>query len=78
MFLSQDGNPIILLADRATAGGYPKIAHVCNYDIQKLVQMKPGEKIKFEKIDIKEAERLYIDRQKEIEELKKSMELISI
>lgn len=73
-----DGNPIILLADRATAGGYPKIAHVCDYDIQKLVQMKPGEKIKFEKIDIKEAERLYIERQKEIEDLKKSIELISI
>ena len=73
-----DGNPIILLADRATAGGYPKIAHVGDYDIQKLVQMKPGEKIKFEKIDIKEAEKLYIDRQKEIEELKKSIELISL
>lgn len=72
-----DGNPIILLADRATAGGYPKIAHVCDYDIQKLVQIKPGERIKFKKIDIKDAEKLYIERLKEIEELKKSIELIT-
>ncbi|HCW54494.1 MAG TPA: KipI antagonist [Clostridium sp.] len=75
--IPSDGNPIILLADRATAGGYPKIAHVCDYDIQKLVQIKPGESIKFEKIDIKEAEKLYIERLKEIEELKKSIELIT-
>lgn len=72
-----DGNPIILLADRATAGGYPKIAHVCDYDIHKLVQLKPGDHIRFEKIDIKEAERLYIERLNEIDELKKSVELVS-
>lgn len=30
-----DGNPIILLADRQTVGGYPKIAHVTSVDIQK-------------------------------------------
>lgn len=72
-----DGNPIILLSDRATAGGYPKIAHVCNYDIPKLVQLKPFEHIKFERIDIKMAETLYIKRLKEIEEFKKSIELIS-
>lgn len=72
-----DGNPIILLADRPTAGGYPKIAHVCNYDLQKLVQMKPGDYIKFEKIDIKESEKLYIERLKEIEFLKKSVEFVN-
>lgn len=73
-----DGNPIILLADRATAGGYPKIAHVCAVDIPKVVQFKPGEKIRFKKIDIEEADRLYIEMLTEIEELKKSIELISL
>lgn len=71
-----DGNPIILLADRATAGGYPKIAHVASCDIQKLVQLKPSDKIKFEKITLREAENLYLKREKYIEELKKSIKLI--
>lgn len=73
-----DGNPIILLADRATAGGYPKIAHVAACDLQKLVQLKPFDKIKFEKITLKEAEKLYLEREKYIAELKKSVKLASI
>ena len=73
-----DGNPIILLADRATAGGYPKIAHVALYDIPKLVQLKPSDKIMFKKITLKEAEELYFKREMYIEELKKSIKLMSI
>jgi antagonist of KipI len=73
-----EGNPIVLLADRATAGGYPKIAHVAYCDIKKLVQLKPFDKVKFAKITIKEAEKLYIKRRKYIESLKKFIKLISI
>lgn len=73
-----DGNPIILLADRQTAGGYPKIAHVASVDIQKIVQLKPNDKITFKKITLKEAEKLYFKREKDIVELKKSMRLITI
>lgn len=73
-----DGNPIILLADRATAGGYPKIAHVALYDIPKLVQLKPSDKIIFKKITLKEAEELYFKRELYIEKLKKSIKIISI
>lgn len=74
--LPPDGNPIILLADRATAGGYPKIAHVVSYDIQKIVQMKPGEKIKFKEISIEKAEKLYLKRAEDIEKLKKAIRLL--
>lgn len=73
-----DGNPIILLADRQTTGGYPKIAHVASVDIQKIVQLKPNDKIEFKKITLKEAEKLYFEREKYILELKKAMELITI
>lgn len=73
-----DGNPIILLADRQTAGGYPKIAHVASVDIQKVVQLKPNDKILFKKITLKEAERLYLQREKDIVELKKSVNIITI
>lgn len=73
-----DGNPIILLADRATAGGYPKIAHIASCDIEKLVQLKPSCKIKFQKITLREAEELYLNRENYIKDLKISMELMSI
>ncbi|OOM75576.1 biotin-dependent carboxyltransferase family protein [Clostridium sp. BL-8] len=73
-----DGNPIILLADRQTAGGYPKIAHVAAVDIGKIVQLKPNDKISFQKITLKEAEKLYLKRERYISELKKSIEIITI
>ncbi len=73
-----DGNPIILLADAQTVGGYPKIAHVAQVDIQKIAQLKPNDKIVFEKITLKEAERLYFEREKDIVKLKNSMKLITI
>ncbi|QES76173.1 hypothetical protein F3K33_14540 [Clostridium diolis] len=58
-----DGNPIILLADRQT---YPKIAHVASVDIQKIVQLKPNDKITFKKSTLKEAEKLYLNRKRQI------------
>lgn len=70
-----DGNPIILLADRQTTGGYPKIAEITSVDIGKIVQMKPGEKIIFEEISLKDAENLYFYREKYIGDLKKAIYL---
>ena len=58
-----DGNPIILLADRQTAGGYPKIAQVVSGDVDKLAQVKPGGKIRFKEITLEEAERLYMEKE---------------
>lgn len=70
-----DGNPIILLADRQTVGGYPKIAHVASVDIQKLVQLKTNNTIKFKKITLREAEQLYFQRERDIIKLKKVIEI---
>ena len=50
-----EGQPIILLQDRGTTGGYPKIATIATVDIPKLAQAQPGQVIKFEKIDIEES-----------------------
>ncbi len=54
-----NGNPIIMLSDHGTIGGYPKIAVVISADYDKLVQLTPGSKIKFKLINLKEAENLY-------------------
>lgn len=74
--LPPDGRPIILLADRATAGGYPKIAHLCASDIQKLVQLKPSQKISFKKITISEAELLYLEKEQYMRDIKRAVNTI--
>jgi len=54
-----DGQPIILLTDYPTIGGYPKIANVISADYNLLIQKTPGEKIFFKLIELHEAEQLY-------------------
>ena len=51
-----NGLPIVLLADRQTTGGYPKIATVISADIPALGRMTPGSKIAFQAVDIETAE----------------------
>lgn len=53
--ISRDGQPIILLADRATHGGYPVIAKVITADLGLLAQWPQNQPIFFEKISISEA-----------------------
>ena len=54
-----DGNPIIMLSDHGTVGGYPKIGAVASADYDRLVQMAPGSKIKFKEINLSDAETLF-------------------
>ncbi|MDX1808207.1 MAG: biotin-dependent carboxyltransferase family protein [Sulfurospirillaceae bacterium] len=54
--IPKDGQPIILLKDRQTIGGYPKIGSVLPIDCFKLAQMKTGSTLRFEKIGIKDAQ----------------------
>ncbi|WP_285848279.1 biotin-dependent carboxyltransferase family protein [Paenibacillus sp. MER TA 81-3] len=57
----REGNPIILMADRQTVGGYPKIAQVASVDLPVLAQVKPGESIRMAEISLEQAEVLYMD-----------------
>ena len=54
-----DGNPIIMLSDHGTIGGYPKIAVVVSVDYDRLVQLAPGSKVKFQEIELSDAETLF-------------------
>ena len=56
-----DGQPIILLSDHPTIGGYPKIANVITADYDKLVQKIPGTTIKFKLVDLPVAEKAFQD-----------------
>lgn len=50
------GKPIIMLADRQTTGGYTKIATVISADFRILAQLKVGDKLRFEKVSVENAQ----------------------
>jgi biotin-dependent carboxylase-like uncharacterized protein len=54
-----DGQPIVLLNDRQTIGGYPKIGAVTSIDCAKLSQLRQGDKVRFEPISISQADNLF-------------------
>jgi allophanate hydrolase subunit 2 len=49
------GQPIVMLADRQTTGGYTKIGVVCTADLGNLAQRLPGQKVRFVKTTTAEA-----------------------
>ena len=53
-----DGQPIVLLVDRQSTGGYTKVATVCSFDVARVGQVKPGHRLIFRAIDVAEAHRL--------------------
>jgi len=57
--IPQDGQPIVLLNDRQTIGGYPKIGSVIALDTAHLSQLGQGGKVRFEPISMEKAHNLY-------------------
>ena len=64
--VANSGSPILLMADRQTAGGYPRLAQAAIVDLPRLAQMAPGSLIRFEQISLRQAEQLYVRREKYI------------
>jgi antagonist of KipI len=50
-----DGQPIVLLVDRQSTGGYTKIATVCSFDVGRIGQMKPGQRLVFRQTAVADA-----------------------
>jgi antagonist of KipI len=59
-----NGQPIILMAERQTTGGYARIATVISVDIPALAQAQPGSVIRFKNVSIEDAQGLYIERKR--------------
>ena len=68
-----DGQPIVLLADRQTTGGYPVIGTVITADIPKLVQCSFGKHIRFSNVSLSEAQKLLKQQEHFFETLKKEI-----
>lgn len=64
------GNPIVMMADHQTTGGYTKIGNVISVDLPILAQCMPGHKIRFKSVAIEVAQYWYRREKKELAELK--------
>lgn len=68
--VTNEGQPIVMLADHQTTGGYAKIGTVISADIPLLAQKKPGETVEFEWISVRKAQKIYRRQENEIRRLK--------
>lgn len=64
--LPPGGAPIVLMADRQTTGGYPRVAEVASVDLPLIAQLKPGDAVSFRFISLAEAQRLYLAQEAEL------------
>lgn len=64
-----NGQPIIMMADRQTTGGYTKIGTVISVDLPKLAQSMPGYKVRFVRVGIELAQTLYLRQLRTIQDL---------
>jgi antagonist of KipI len=59
-----DGQPIVLMADAQTIGGYPQIAHVIGVDLPLVAQLRPGDTVRFREIPLAAAHELTLARER--------------
>lgn len=66
--VTRDGQAIVLGADGQTIGGYPKIAQVVRADLDRLGQMRQGDRVGFEWVDLMTAATLHEERRRRLAE----------
>ena len=70
-----DGQPIVLMADAQTIGGYPQIAHVISVDLPLVAQLCPGDKVRFRQVTLGEAHELLLARESGLRILREGLAL---
>jgi antagonist of KipI len=66
--VTRNGQCIVLGVDGQTIGGYPKLAQVISADLDKIGQLRPGDRIAFQPVSMAEAETLFLKKQAELHE----------
>ena len=73
--ISHDGMPILLMADAQTTGGYPRIVQVCAADLPFCAQLRPGDAVVFKKIQMAQAEALFLHQQRGLRRLETAVSM---
>ena len=71
--LPSDGAPILLMADRQTTGGYPRLGQIATVDLGSAAQLRPGDTVRFEEISLDDAQRLYLERERALDALRRAL-----
>ena len=74
--LPPGGDPIVLMADRATTGGYPRLGEVASVDLPLIAQLKPGDRLRFRFVSIEEAQRALLEQEHEIAQTRAAISLL--
>jgi len=69
------GQPILLLGDCQTIGGYPKIAHVITVDLGIAAQLRAGDRVRFSEVSLQDAHRLLVERERDLERFRIGLSL---
>ena len=64
--LPADGQPILLLADAQTHGGYPRIGHAIRADWPRLAQLRPGDSLRFFRCSETQAQQKLIEQRQRL------------
>lgn len=67
--LPPGGDPIVLMAEAPTCGGYPRIAHVIAVDLPRLAQRRPGAVVRFAETSLDDAQTRYLRRERALARL---------
>ena len=70
-----DGQPIVLMANRQTTGGYPRIGEVVTVDLPLLAQLPPGDTVRFEPVSLEESQQLYLQRERDIALMREGLQM---
>jgi KipI family sensor histidine kinase inhibitor len=73
--LPPDGQPIVLLAEAQTIGGYPRIGHVIAADLPRLAQLRPGDSVRFGAVDAPAAHALACSQRRRLSRIAIAIEL---
>jgi antagonist of KipI len=68
-----DGQPIVLLADAQTIGGYPQLGHVLSVDLPLVAQLRPGDTLQFQEVSLEAAQALIIARERTLALLREGL-----
>jgi len=64
--LPPGGEPIVLMADHQTTGGYPRLGEVASIDLPLVAQLKPGDRLRFRLVSVEEAQQLFLAQEREL------------
>lgn len=73
--LPPGGEPIVLMADHQTTGGYPRIGEVATVDLPLIAQLKPGDRLRFRLVSVEKAQQAYLALERDLAMARAAIEL---